>query len=182
MTLLEVRQAAYGCVLAPVSLVLEELGHAAHACAGAPAASALAKMVCAMLRPSSGAVYVGAFDTRIQPVQVKRIAAFVPHDAIGPGFGSFEAYIEYRADLWGLDRAQTVVNAGAILESLRGVHEAFAYPLAGALAAQPRLLVLDRPQAAYAGAIARAAARCAVLSTHAGEDEARAFTVEAVNA
>ena len=43
------------------------------------------------------------------------------------------------------------------------MHEAFAYPLVGALIAMPKLLVLDRPQPAYAEQILAAAGRRAVL-------------------
>jgi len=164
----------------PVTLALEESGRAAYACTSGAQAGAVAMMACAMLRPQSGVVYVGAFDTRIQPVQAKRIAAFVPHEPLAPGFPSLSAYIEYRADLWGVPRAQAVIRARAILDALSGVHEAFAYPLAGALISQPRLLVLDRPQAAYAHRIFDVAGDCAIFSTHAGEEDARVFALQRV--
>lgn len=144
MTLLEMREAGYAaggiCIVPPVTLVLEEQGRLAVACEDERAASALAMMACGILKANTGSVYVGAFDTRIQPVQVKRLAGFVPHEAVAPGFPTFERYIEYRADLWGLQRAQAVVRARALRERLRGVHEAFAYPLIGALLAAPNCL------------------------------------------
>lgn len=167
---------------APITLAVEERGRAAYACTSGAQAGAVAMMACAMRRPERGVVYIGAFDTRIQPVQAKRIAAFVPHEAVAPGFSSLTAYIEYRADLWGLARSPALIQARAILEQLGGVHEAFAYPLAGALIAQPRLLVLDRPQAVYAAQIAAVTAECAIFSTHAGEEEARVFALQAVPA
>ena len=46
------------------------------------------------------------------------------------------------------------------------MHEAFAYPLIGALIGLPRLIVLDRPQAAYAPQILAAVGEIALLSTH----------------
>jgi hypothetical protein len=79
-----------------------------------------------------------------------------------------------------LPLAQSVVSARALLARLDGVHEAFAYPLVGALLAQPRLLVLDRPQTAYAQQILDAAGDCAIFSTHVSERDADRFRVWAV--
>ncbi len=59
--------------------------------------------------------------------------------------------------------------------SFAGVHEAFAYPLIGALIAAPKLVVLDRPQPVYAAQILAAAAGCALFSTHADAGSAAAF-------
>ena len=160
---------------APVTLTLPEGGRLAYACRNARAASVLAMMAAALVRPTEGSVFVGAFDSRIQPVQIKRITGYVPHEAVPHDFPSFTRYIEFRAALWGLPRDQSVVRARALLARLEGVHEQFAYPLAGALLASPRLLVLDRPQPAYARQILRAASGCAVFSTHESEREASRF-------
>jgi hypothetical protein len=46
------------------------------------------------------------------------------------------------------------------------MHESFAYPIVAALLPFPRVLVLDRPQPAYADEILAAAGPCAVFSTH----------------
>jgi ABC-type uncharacterized transport system ATPase subunit len=132
-------------------------------------------MAAGLVRPTRGSVFIGAFDPRIQPVQVKRIAGYVPHEAVPHEFSSFARYVEYRAALWGLPRAETIIRARLLLERLRGVHEAFAYPLVGALLAQPRLLVLDRPQTAYAAQIVAAAVGCALFSTHASQCDAQRF-------
>jgi len=67
------------------------------------------------------------------------------------------------------------VHARLLLERLEGVHEAFAYPLVGALLAEPRLLVLDRPQAAYAAQIVSAAGASALFSTHTSQRDAQRF-------
>src|SRR5438270_2826176 len=128
---------------------LDEGGRLAHACASNRAAAIVAMMAAGLVRASGGAVYVGAFDPRIQPVHVKRMAGYVPHDALPYEFPSFEQYVEYRAALWQLPQAESVVRARHILTGLEGIHESFAYPLAGALIAQPSLLVLDRRQTLY---------------------------------
>ncbi len=55
------------------------------------------------------------------------------------------------------------------------MHEAFAFPLIGALIAQPQLVVLDRPQAAYAQRILAVVQGRALLSTHVQAESASAF-------
>lgn len=173
------REAAFSrggrAIVAPQNISLEPNGRLAHSCDGERAASIVAMMAAGLVKATSGRVFVGAFDPRIQPVHVKRLAGFVPHDALVHEFSTFERYIEYRAELWSLQPAESVVRARRILEGLHGIHEAFAYPLAGALMAQPRLLVFDRPQTQYAPQIAHAAAHCAIFSTHASADDAMLF-------
>lgn len=162
-------------IVSPATLSVDEGERLAYACPNERSAATLALMAAGIVRPSSGRVFIGAFDTRIQPVQVKRMTGYVPYEAVVHEFSTFTSYVEYRAALWGLPRAQTVIRARALLERLEGVHEAFAYPLVGALIAEPRLLVLDRPQAAYAPQIIEAAQNCAIVSTHASEREAQRF-------
>jgi ABC-2 type transport system ATP-binding protein len=183
MALLELRDATFvhrGATAAgPVTIVLGEGERLAYACATDRSASVVALMAAGLVKATSGSVFIGAFDPRIQPVQVKRIVGFVPHEAVPHAFATFSRYIEYRAALWGLPQAQAVVRARALLARLDGVHEAFAYPLVGALLAQPRLLVLDRPQSAYAPQILAAAGTCAILSTHASAADAQRFSIAA---
>jgi ABC-type Na+ transport system ATPase subunit NatA len=179
MALLDMREATFvrgaRTLVSPVTLTLGEGERLAYTCADETQAQIVALMAAGLVKPSSGSVFIAAFDPRIQPVQVKRIVGYVPHEAVPHDFPSFARYIEFRATLWGLPRAQSVVRARALLARLDGVHEAFAYPLAGALLAQPRMLVLDRPQAAYARQILDAAGSCAIFSTHTLERDARAF-------
>ena len=73
---------------------------------------------------------------------------------------------------------RAIAHAKLVLERLEGVHEAFAYPLAAALVGAPKLLVLDRPQAAYAPQIVAAAGLRAVFSTHVNDVSARAYSPE----
>ncbi len=179
MAILDMREAAFETrahrFLPPTTLKVEEAERLAYACATERGASVLAMMAAGIVRASAGNVFIGAFDPRIQPAQVKRIAAYVPHEAVPHEFTSFARYVEYRAALWGLSRAQSAVQARILLEQLAGVHEAFAYPLIGALLGHPRLLVLDRPQTAYAAQIHVAAGDCAVFSTHTSQRDAQRF-------
>ena len=177
--LLQMRAASFAqgsrVIVQPQTLSLAEHERLALGCAGDLAASALAMMASGVVKASTGHVFVGAFDPRIQPVQAKRLATLVPYAPLTLDFPSFERYIEYRAALWGLPFDESVVRARRIVEQLDGVHEAFAYPLAGALITQPRLLVLDRPQIAYGARIAAVAKHCAVFSTHASVAYAEEF-------
>lgn len=179
MPLLEMRNAAFRLngteLVSPTTLSLDEGEQLAYPCAGERSAATLALMAAGIVRPSSGHVYIGAFDPRIQPVQVKRMTGYVPHEAVVQEFATLTRYVEYRAALWGLPRDETVIRARALMGRLDGVHEAFAYPLIGALVSSPRVLVLDRPQAAYAPQIFAAAQNCAILSTHASQREALRF-------
>ncbi len=182
MALLDMRAASFArsghCIVPPITLALDEKARRAHACGDDAAASIIALMAAGLVKPTTGHVFIAAFDPRIQPVQVKRIVAYVPHEALPHDFPSFTRYIEFRATLWGLPRAQSVVRARSILARLEGVHEAFAHPLVGALLSHPRLLVLDRPQAAYAHQICDVAGTCAIFSTHRSEREAERFALQ----
>lgn len=184
MALLDLREASFArggrTIVAPLTLALGEGRHLAYACKDDTAASTIAMMAAGLIKPTAGRVFIAAFDPRIQPVQVKRIVGYVPHEALQHDFPSFTKYIEFRAALWGVPRAEAVVRANALLARLDGVHEAFAYPLAGALLAQPRLLVLDRPQSAYAQQIFDAAGTCAIFSTHSSTRDAQRFNAMAV--
>jgi hypothetical protein len=139
-------------------------------------AAIVALMASGGVKASSGSVFIVGFDPRVQPTQCKRVAGYVPHELVPLEFSSFERYIEYRAALWALDADRALGHARHLLEHLDGVHESFAYPLVGALLADPMILVLDRPQAAYASRMLAVAGTRAIFSTHASESEAAAWT------
>jgi hypothetical protein len=134
-------------------------------CTNALEAEGLAMMAAALARATDGSVLIGEFDPRVQPVHCKRIAAFVAHDPLPLSNIDAERYIAHRAALWDVDIERARAHAALLLERLRGLHEAFAYPIVGALVAQPRLLVLDRPQPQAVPTILEAASGCAVLVT-----------------
>jgi ABC-type taurine transport system ATPase subunit len=142
-------------------------------------ASIVAMLAAGMVKANAGSVLIDEYDPRVQPVHCKRAVAFVPHDPLPLDLPGFESYIRYRAALWGIDPVGAWAHAKLLLERLEGVHEAFAYPLAGALIAAPKLLVLDRPQPAYADRILAAAGPRALFSTHATDAAAQRFGVRA---
>jgi hypothetical protein len=120
-------------------------------------------------------VLIDDYDPRVQPVHCKRVTALVPHEPFAIDESEFARYIAYRAALWNVEPASAFAHAALIRGRLRGMHEAFAYPLIGALIGLPRLIVLDRPQAVYAPQIRAAVGEIALLSTHTEPAAASAF-------
>ncbi len=183
MTMLRMRDATFArggeFIVRATSLDLLCGEHRAVVCARANEARVLALMACAQVKPTTGHVSIGAFDPRVQPVHCKRLVAHVAHDVQPFDFTSFDAYVDFRATLCGIDAMSARLRAHAVLERLSGVHEAFAYPLAAVLAMQPRLLVIDRPQRAFFGAIRTVTENVTLLSTHLTHDDAQAFTPSA---
>ncbi|HEY8296904.1 MAG TPA: hypothetical protein VIG32_02650 [Candidatus Baltobacteraceae bacterium] len=179
MTLLEMRDATFArageTIVMPLTVSLVAGARAARTFANAREAATVALMAAGIVKATTGRIFIGEFDPRIQPVQVKRIVGYVPHEAVPHEFATFAAYIDYRAKLWGLEREPSLARATRLLAALDGVHEAFAYPLVGAMLAHPALLVLDRPQAAYAPQIMAVANSSAVFSTHVSAREAELF-------
>lgn len=160
----------------PFSVALEAGAHHAATFASAREAAIVALMAAGLVKATSGQVFVDEFDPRVQPAHVKRLVGYVPHDLVGHEFENFARYVDYRATLWDVERERAAARAYALLERLDGVHEAFAYPLVGALIASPKLLVLDRPQAAYARQILGVAGpETAIFSTHVSAREAERF-------
>jgi len=175
LRLREARFLARGAPVGPVNLALADGERAARVYGEAREASIVALMAAGIVKANAGSVLIDEYDPRVQPVHCKRVVAFVPHDPLPLDLAGFENYIRYRAALWGIDRAGAWAHARLLLERLEGVHEAFAYPLAGALISSPKLLVLDRPQPAYAERILAAAGARAVFSTHTAEGAAQRF-------
>lgn len=138
-------------------------------------ASIVALMASAIVKASSGSVLIGDYDPKVQSVHCKRIATLVPHEPLSIDESDLVAYVSYRAALWGIEAAIARKRAALLRERLAGVHEAFAFPVIGALIGMPQLLVLDRPQAAYAAAILDVADGRAVLSTHTNAVAAEAY-------
>jgi ABC-type taurine transport system ATPase subunit len=167
MHILRMRDAAYvrdgETIVASTSLDLAPGERVTRPCASAREAEALAMMAAALARATAGSVTIGEFDPRVQPAHCKRIAAFVPHDPLPLSHIDAERYIAYRAALWDVDLDVARARAQQLLERLGGLHEAFAYPIAGALVPAPQLLVLDRPQSIFVPQILDAAGDCAIL-------------------
>lgn len=163
-------------VVAPTTFDVGSGERVARVCASAEEAQILAMMAAGLARATSGIVLIGEFDPRVQPAHCKRIAAFVAHEPLPfADAAEFERYVRYRAALWDVDPTRATAHAKLLLERMSDVHEAFAYPVVAALVSQPKLVVLDRPPAAYADALLDAVGPRALFSTHADEAAATAF-------
>lgn len=175
MHILRMRAAAYSrrgeTIVAPTTLELARGERRPLHCTSPRHAYALSMMACALLRATDGTVTIGEYDARVQPAQCKRLAGYVPHDPLPLSQVDADRYLAYRAALWNLDPAAARERGAELLQRLRGIHEAFAYPLAAALLPAPQLLVIDRPQPEWLAQMLDAAGECAVLIA---QTEARA--------
>jgi hypothetical protein len=178
MPILRMRDARFfasGAPVGPVSLDVAAAQRLARVFTEAREASIVALMAAGIIKAGAGTILIGDYDPRVQSAHCKRLAAFVPHAPLAIGKSEFDRYVLYRAALWNVAAARARGYARLTMERLNGIHEAFAYAIAGALLASPQLLVLDRPQAAYASKILDAAGSCAVFSTHESDESAAAF-------
>ncbi|MBV8373522.1 MAG: hypothetical protein JOY69_09695 [Candidatus Eremiobacteraeota bacterium] len=176
--LLRMREASFGRgtdAIGPVTLDVHPGENAACVLGSSRAANVVALLAAGIVKATAGCVLIDQYDPRVQSAHCKRVAAFVPHAALSVEEAEFERYIAYRAALWDIDPMRARAHAKLLLERLDGMHEAFAYPLVGALIAAPKLLVLDRPQPAYASRIAAAAGGRAIFSTHCNAVAAETF-------
>lgn len=176
--LVRMRQACFvasGEAVGPVTLDVAAGERVVWVGASAREANVVALLAAGIVKAGSGCVLVDQYDPRVQPAHCKRIAAFVPHDPLPLADLEFERYVAYRAALWNVDQMRALAHAKLLMERLDGMHEAFAIPLVGALVGNPKILVVDRPQAAYVSQVVAAAGARAILSTHSNGDVAEAF-------
>jgi len=115
------------------------------------------RMICGMLRPTSGKIAVAGFDVSQKPEEVKRRIGLVPD--ISNLFGELSARVnlEFMGKLYGLDKKTRRERIDQVLELFqlkerqndlvkyysKGMHRRLT--IAAALIHQPEILVMDEP-------------------------------------
>lgn len=115
------------------------------------------RMICGMLRPTSGTVVVAGFDVSRKPEEVKRRIGLIPD--ISNLFGELSAKVnlEFMGKLYGLDKKTRRELIDQVLELFqlkerqndlvkyysKGMHRRLT--IAAALIHQPEILVMDEP-------------------------------------
>jgi ABC-2 type transport system ATP-binding protein len=152
-------------LVAPFSLVLPDGGDATLAAPSGAAATILARICAAIVKPTFGTVYVGDFETRLQPPQAKRLVGFVDAAGFRGDAHAFACEVAFRAEVWGLDRRAARERASEVLSRLgEPSGDPYASAVALALVANVRLVVLDRPPVTLLPAIRELVPAAGILS------------------
>jgi ABC-2 type transport system ATP-binding protein len=125
------------------------------------------RIVAGLLKADAGNARILGHDIATQPIEAKRLLAFLPDDPLLYGKLRPLEYLEFVAGLWGIEpglaapRAEELLrwldlwnNNGEYIEGFsRGMRQKLA--LAGALIHDPQLLILDEPLTGLDAAAAR---------------------------
>ncbi|MEO1710315.1 MAG: ABC transporter ATP-binding protein [Pseudomonadota bacterium] len=115
------------------------------------------RMVSGLLKPDSGAISVCGIDVLANPVEAKRVTAWVPDEPLVYDKLSPREYLTFVAGLWQIDAAEAGRRAADLIAWLglaahadarcqgfsKGMRQKVA--LAGALIHDPKLIILDEP-------------------------------------
>jgi ABC-type Na+ transport system ATPase subunit NatA len=150
-------------IVAPFSLALEAGQTLSLEQPGPLAAAVAARMCAAIVKPTDGAIYVGEYETRLQPPHCKRLVGFVDADGFDGDAHAFKCEIAFRADVWGLDPGAAQARGRAVIDAL-GDGE-YARGVALALVPDVALVVLDRPASRVVARVRGLAPAAGILRT-----------------
>lgn len=115
------------------------------------------KMISGFLTPTAGRVSVCGHDVESQPLAAKRCMGYLPEGAPGYGEMTPQQFLDFIADVRGLDKTQRRDRQGQVIEQLqlkRVLHQSIdtlskgfrrRVGLAQALLHDPQVLILDEP-------------------------------------
>jgi len=155
-------------LVAPFSLAIERGARAEISQPDARSASIAARMCAAVVKPTAGAVYIGEYETRLQPPQAKRLSGFVDAAGFTGDAHAFACEVAFRADVWGIPPAAAAARARAVLDALAAEREnptPYASAIALALVPDVALIVLDRPPPSLAARVRELVPAAALLVT-----------------
>lgn len=146
------------------------------------------RMVAGLLTPDAGEISVFGVDALANPIDAKRIMAWVPDEPMIYDKLTPMEYLEFVAGLWGIDSETAFARADELFAALgltnvahrrseqlsKGMRQKLA--LAGALVHDPKLIILDEPFTGLDAGSARivkdmlrqraADGCCVVMTTH----------------
>ena len=150
----------------PLDLVVRAGDDAVLHFATARNASIAARLCAGIVKPTCGRVFVGDFDTRLQPREAKRRVGFVDARGWSGDPHAFNCEVAFRAEVWGIPHAVAERRARKLLAALGREADAYGFALALALIAPIDLVVLDQPAARYCDDVRRIEPSVALVQTH----------------
>ncbi|MGA0596955.1 ABC transporter ATP-binding protein [Enterovirga sp. CN4-39] len=125
------------------------------------------RMVAGLIRPDAGSIRICGLDALADPVEARRLVAWVSDEPMIYDKLTPLEYLEFVAGLWSMDPAEAERGARELIVRLglereadrrceglsKGMRQKVA--LAGALIHQPRLIILDEPLTGLDAAAAR---------------------------
>jgi ABC-type taurine transport system ATPase subunit len=135
-------------LVAPFSLTLAASDTGDLLQPGARAASIAARMCAAIIKPSEGTIYIGDFETRLQPPQAKRLVGYVDAAGFVGDDHALHCEVAFRAEVWGIEPSAAQARVKEVLAAFAkpgGALDPYVRAVALALVPPVSLVVLDQP-------------------------------------